>query len=283
MASAPGSEKGMIRQLQRLRGNLSERLHLLTTGRVICDTSQMADVGSVSLPDVFDALKCEPEWNAANPLHRLQIPEKSWGVNQGDRRALFHLMRGLRPRQVLEIGTHIGASTVHIAAALTLTNSPASRLVTVDIVDMNHPVTQPWRSFGANASPRDLVQMAGVGEVVEFVTERSLDYLNRCEDQFDLIFLDGDHRATTVYQEVPRAARLLAPGGWILLHDYYPNLRPLCGGDSVIDGPFLALRRLKAHSADLEVLPLGMLPWPTKPGCNATTLALLGRRGPELA
>jgi len=55
----------------------------------------------------------------------------------------------------------------------------------------------------------------------------SLDYLAGCAQTFDFIFLDGDHAARTVYQEVPAALRLLNSGGVILLHDYFPNLRPL--------------------------------------------------------
>src|SRR5213592_4763710 len=37
------------------------------------------------------------------------------GVNPGDRRALFYLVTALRPQAVLEVGTHIGASTLCIA------------------------------------------------------------------------------------------------------------------------------------------------------------------------
>ena len=58
---------------------------------------------------------------------------KTGGVNPGDRRLLYQLTRRLKPRNVLEIGTHVGASTMHIAAA-----KPRS-ITTVDIVDVNAP------------------------------------------------------------------------------------------------------------------------------------------------
>ena len=67
---------------------------------------------------------------------------KTGGVNPGDRRALYYLVRGLGLKQVLEIGTF-------------------------------------------------------------------LTYLDECDESFDLIFLDGDHTAAMVYQEVPRALRRL--------------------------------------------------------------------------
>src|SRR2546430_6217516 len=49
------------------------------------------------------------------------------------RRAIYYLVRHLRPRSVLEIGTHLGASTVHIAAAL--------RKVQEDDPDQMHRIT----------------------------------------------------------------------------------------------------------------------------------------------
>ena len=44
--------------------------------------------------------------------------EIAGGVNPGDRRALYQLVGHFKPRRVLEIGTYVGASTVHIASAL---------------------------------------------------------------------------------------------------------------------------------------------------------------------
>ena len=113
---------------------------------------------------------------------------------------------------------------------------------------------------------------------MEFITSTSLSYFTRCELRFDFIFLDGDHTAKTVYQEIPAALRLLNQNGVILLHDYFPNLKALWPNGSVIPGPFLATERLVKEGANLVVLPLGELPWPTKLQSNVTTLALLLRK-----
>ena len=40
------------------------------------------------------------------------------GVNPGDRQAVYYLIMALKPQNVLEVGTHIGASMPHIARAL---------------------------------------------------------------------------------------------------------------------------------------------------------------------
>jgi SAM-dependent methyltransferase len=204
----------------------------------------------------------------------------AWGVNPGDRRALYCLVHALKPSRVLEIGTHIGASTAYIALGLdrqTADGTVAPHFVTVDVVDVNDTSTRPWEAFGAPLSPRELLRSIGV-EFVQFVHGDSITYLHSCTDRFDLIFLDGSHAAKTVYREVAAAAVLLRPGGRILLHDYYPQLRHLCPGDTVVPGPYLALRRLQAECTDLAVLPLGNLPWPTKGGATATSLALVGRK-----
>jgi predicted O-methyltransferase YrrM len=98
----------------------------------------------------------------------------------------------------------------------------------------------------------------------------------RATDQrFDFIFLDGDHAARTVYEEVSLALPLLNKEGLILLHDYYPDAKPLYPHCAAIGGPFHALRRVHNENPVIEVLALGELPWPTKQGTNMTSLALV--------
>src|SRR5262249_29243926 len=150
---------------------------------------------------------------------------KHGAVNPGDQRALYYMARALRPRSILEVGTHVGASTAMLALAL-LENStqaaePTPRLITVDILDVNDPVRGAWKQVGAGEAPRDYMRRLGIENVVTFVAQRSVDYLKSSRDKFDLIFLDGNHIATTVYEEVPAALSLLNPGGLILLHDYF--------------------------------------------------------------
>ncbi len=180
---------------------------------------------------------------------------------------------------VLEIGTHVGASTLHIAAALRKTaarGSSSPSLVTVDIEDVN-ALGGAWQRYGLRASPREMLRAIDSEGIVRFVTGSSLDFMARGDDRFDLIFLDGDHAASIVYQELPRALRLLQPGGVIVLHDYYPDRQPLWPDGRVIPGPWLAVRRLRAEGAAIESFPLGDLPWPTKQGSHTTSLAIVGR------
>jgi hypothetical protein len=48
--------------------------------------------------------------------------EISGDVNPGDRRALYHLIAHFKPKQILEVGTHVGASTLHVASAINATS-----------------------------------------------------------------------------------------------------------------------------------------------------------------
>ena len=199
------------------------------------------------------------------------------GVNPGDQRAIYHLIRALNPKSVLEVGTNVGFSTLHIAAALDA-NGAGGRITTVDITDVNDPNDQPWKGCGQDYTPRDMLAAGSYGDRVSFVAQSSLDYLSGRKDRFDFIFLDGSHEAEVVYQEVPKAIEALAEGGVILLHDYYAGLTYLWDNKKIIPGPCIAIERLQAEGAALEVIPFGALPWLTKGDSHMTSLALLVRQ-----
>jgi len=196
--------------------------------------------------------------------------ERAQAVNPGDQRLVYVLTRALNVRDVLEIGTNVGGSTVMFALAM----GDPGHLTTVDIVDVNGP-EGPARRIGRE-TPAELIRRMGLRNV-QFVRSRSTDFMQTCDRRFDLIFLDGAHEADVVYREVPLALGLLKPGGIILMHDVFPNLKPLWSDGKVIPGPWLAIDRLRREGAAVRVEPLGRLPWVTKQGSNVTSLALLLR------
>ncbi len=255
-----------------------------------CDGSALAVLDRIDLDAVFRSADYEAQWQEAQKeIESLGITPDAHGVNPGDRKALYYLVRHLRPKSILEVGTHIGASTVHLAAAM---RGPRARfggdaarhdlaelyrLTTVDVRDVNHPVAGPWRQFGCGMSPEGYIARLGCEDMVTFVTAKSLEFLAACTQTYDLIFLDGDHSAPTVYQEVSAAAGLINPGGLILLHDFFPGHKPLWSNGVVQPGPSLATGRLQAEGNRIDVVSLGKLPWPTKLDSNFTSLAVLGR------
>jgi predicted O-methyltransferase YrrM len=237
------------------------------------------------LQQLLSAKEREVEWQEVQPelAQVIGAADLPGGVNPGDRRAIFSLLRSLAPQSVLEIGTHVGASTIHLITALRLNGlrdpSQNPRLISVDILDVNDPARGPWRKHRLPHSPREMAARLGAAGWARFVAQPSLEYLTTSGERFDLIFLDGDHAAKTVYRELPAAFRALNPGGAVLLHDYFPHLRPLWSDGSVLPGPWLAARRLQKEGARFEVLHLGSLPWPTKLGSSVSSLALVVGRG----
>ncbi|QQG36301.1 MAG: class I SAM-dependent methyltransferase [Micavibrio aeruginosavorus] len=198
------------------------------------------------------------------------------GVNPGDRRALYYLVSLLKPENLLEVGTHIGASTIFLAEALSHV-SPTARMTTVDILDVNDQ-QGPWKKRGLAMPPRGYLQRLGLADRVAFCAMSSANYLQTSSERFDLIFLDGDHAANTVYNEISWALRLLNKDGVILLHDFYPGTKPLFHDKGIIPGPFMAVDRIMLENPHINALPLGRLPWETKQGTQATSLALLTRQ-----
>lgn len=244
-----------------------------------CDAGALTTAGEINLADILNSPKTEMAWKEAQTkLGSFDIVDGTGGVNPGDRRAIYYLIRHFRPASVLEVGTHIGASTLHIASALSAVFGDGvvgGKLVSVDVNDVNSSDTKPWLNYGSVSSPVEMMREMNFDSFVEFVTKDSYEFLTTGSARFDFIFLDGDHAASTVYKEVPAALKLLNPGGIILLHDYFPGLKPLWNDGSLIPGPCLAIERLCNEGARLRVLPLGELPWPTKLGSRATSLALL--------
>ena len=196
------------------------------------------------------------------------------GVNPGDRQALYYLITALAPKNVLEIGTHIGASTLHIACALRQVGE-GGVVTSVDIIDVNHPKEGAWKKIGLSASPSDFAKNLGCLQHVQFYTGPCQEFMRTTDKKYDFIFLDGDHTAQSVYKEVCLALDILSERGVLLLHDYYPNGDPLFPDGNVIYGPYMAIEHIKKKHESMDVFPLGTLPWPTKQGTNETSLALV--------
>lgn len=277
------ANKLLPRSLAVSLGIRGDRKELESIGRLPADAGALRPASRLNTAEWFGA-DLGAEWRQVEESLASQFGTRSGAINPGDQRALYQLVRGLRPRSVLEVGSHVGASTSIQASALRRNNESAgngfgiSRMTTVDILDVNGP-EGAWHRVECRSSPAQLLERLGVRELVTFVTSPSVRYLRDCQDKYDLIFLDGSHAAVDVYQEIPAALRLLNPDGLILLHDFFPELRPLWPDGAVIPGPELAVARLRSEGAPLTVLPLGSLPWPTKQGTNVTSLAILARAG----
>ena len=130
--------------------------------------SALRKANIISLGELLNDEEITAEWKKSdNQPSLFRQPDGTGGVNLGDRRAIFHLVRGLWVKSVLEIGTYIGASSFQIARVLSL-NGGESLMCSIDISEVNSNLVKHWLAYNASHSPREVVNLAGVGEKVEF-------------------------------------------------------------------------------------------------------------------
>lgn len=114
-------------------------------------------------------------------------------------RLLKMLVRMIRPRRVLELGTFSGYSALCMAEAL----EPGATLHTVEVDDE----LEDFIRANLASTPAGESITLHIGDAME--TMRGWD-----DGAFDLIFIDADKRAYADYYE--EALRLLRPGGFII-------------------------------------------------------------------
>lgn len=146
------------------------------------------------------------------------------GENEG--KILYTIVRTLRPRVVLEIGTFQGCSTYHIARALQKNGS--GKVYTVDIDPRIH-------------IPEDLQP---------FISSHRHDALTwECPEPIDFLYEDGAHTAGFTKQIIERFKSQVNPGGIIVCHDYN-----LCGE---VQRDFVELYGDAIHAFSVNLCGLG--------------------------
>lgn len=211
-------------------------------------------------------------------LERLNLPGATGGVVRGEIRALFYLLQALNARDVLEIGFRSGHSTVGLALSLSYISKTSScSLTSIDITDWNDEIIFE-NKFRHKFTPAKAVAQAGCSKIVQFVIGDSTKTLPRLLRYFDLVFIDGSHKVDIVFQDIINSSALLNYGGMIVLHDYYPDLKPLWSCRSKITaGPFKAVRKIRQKEPRIDAISLNDLPWVNWEPSHKTTLAVLTR------
>jgi predicted O-methyltransferase YrrM len=110
-----------------------------------------------------------------------RIPIVEWETG----RLLAILVAATRPRLVLEVGTAIGYSTIHMAREL----RPGARIVTLE------------RAQDRIAQARGFWERAGVSDRIELVEGDALESIARLDGPFDLVFLDASKTELDAYLE----------------------------------------------------------------------------------
>jgi caffeoyl-CoA O-methyltransferase len=90
------------------------------------------------------------------------------------------------PSVILEIGTFTGYSAICLARGL----KPGGRLITIEVNDEHKEFSSGW------------FKKAGVGQVITQYTGRAQDIIPGLDEQFDLVFIDGDKREYVDYYNI---------------------------------------------------------------------------------
>lgn len=119
----------------------------------------------------------------------------------------------------IEIGLGYGVSALHICEGLVANDPAAARHVVID----------PFQSDRFANAGLQVLRRAGVISLIEHHAEPShfvLPRLLSAKRQFDLAFVDGNHRFDAVFVDLYYLGLLVRRGGVIILDDYdLPGIR----------------------------------------------------------
>lgn len=157
---------------------------------------------SISTPlDQYIADHSSPEGEYLYRLFRathveILAPQMASGHIQG--LLLKFLVKMIRPRRILEIGTFTGYSALCMAEGL----DEGGKLYTFEVEDELEDFTRRWIDGSAYA------------DKIEFIIGDALNIVPTMGEKFDLVFIDGNKREYIRYYEM--AMEHLNEGGWIL-------------------------------------------------------------------
>ena len=134
---------------------------------------------------------------AAETHEKTTAPQMMVGRIEG--RFLGTLVRSLRARRVLELGTFTGYSSISMALAL----PPGGRVITCDV---NEETT---------AIARRYAEEAGVADRIDYKLGPALETIAGLDGPFDLVFIDADKPNYANYFEA--TVPLLAEGGLMIV------------------------------------------------------------------
>lgn len=113
-------------------------------------------------------------------------------------RLLKMLVKMIRPKNILEIGTFAGYSAICLAEGL----EEGGKVYTFEINDEQEDFTRPW------------IESSAMAERIEFIIGDAIEQAPRLGVEFDMAFIDGDKR--TYIESYEMVMQVLRQGGFIL-------------------------------------------------------------------
>lgn len=152
-----------------------------------------------------------PEWDR---FRTVSIP-------QAEAEAIRDWVTHENAANTIEVGLAFGYSALHICEGLLINGGPDPRHV---VIDPNQTASSGYASQGLH-----VLEEAECSGLIEFHDGRSqivLPQLLQAERQFDLAFIDGNHRFDAVFLDLYYLGHLVRKGGLIILDDYgFPGIK----------------------------------------------------------
>lgn len=167
-------ERDWSRRIEAVRASLAESSATISFG--VDDPSWWERSIGLSNDPVPPVLRGHDVTRNVGEVTRAGSKPAAWG------RLFFRIVRALRPRRCLELGTSVGMSASYIGAGLAANGD--GRLVTIEGIDAVADIA------------RRTLSHAGVGDRVAVVTGRFADRLDGALETLggvDLAFVDGHH------------------------------------------------------------------------------------------
>jgi predicted O-methyltransferase YrrM len=140
-------------------------------------------------------------------------------ITRGEGEALRRWVVRAGAARTIEVGLAYGLSALHLCEGLIQAGQPQPQHVVID----------PFQHTSLADCGLQVLEEAGVRSLVEHHAELSqltLPALLKSERQFDLAFIDGNHRFDSVFLDLFYLGRLVRKNGVIILDDYdLPGIR----------------------------------------------------------
>lgn len=114
-------------------------------------------------------------------------------------RLLKMLVRMIRPKNILEVGTFAGYSAICMAEGL----EDGGKVYTFEINDEQEDFTRPW------------IESSDVADKIEFIIGDAIEEAPKLGITFDMAFIDGDKR--TYVETYEMVLKILSHGGFMLV------------------------------------------------------------------
>lgn len=148
---------------------------------------------------------------AISPEHLDKPAEaaEDWSLEPEARCLLLGLIRSIKPRCYVEIGAYRGQTAIAVAEAMVRNGHGTAYAIEPD----RGLATQIRETADARNLPL---------RVLSVTSSEAFDQWGR--EPVDMVLVDGDHSLSSTVFDIAAWATLLAPDGWMLLHDTVTRL-----------------------------------------------------------